>query len=96
LTEYKHHAPKTSYEIWFLDNVTTHVEKLIPSNWTANAVTVVGNLACPIAGMICIYNAGVQYHTDEKDLEPRILPSWAFFMAAFAAQWFSWGDAIDG
>ena len=63
---YKHVAPKTAYELWFLGNVTSHLEKIIPASWTANAVTVVGNLTLPIAGMICIYYGGTKYHS-EKD-----------------------------
>ena len=34
-----------------LDNVTTHVEKAMPSNWTANTVTIIGNLGMVLAGL---------------------------------------------
>ena len=92
--QYKHVAPKTTWELWWLANITSHVEKALPNYWTANTVTVLGNLALPIAGMITLYHAGPKYHVDGKDDTP--LPSWIFFMSAFAVQYFSWGDGMDG
>ena len=53
-----------------------------------------GNLALPIAGMITLYQVGPKYHIDDKDT-PNV-PSWIFYMCAFAVQYFSWGDGMDG
>ena len=65
---YKHIAPKTAYELWWLENFTSHIEKLFPSNWTPNALTLIGNLALPLVGMLSIYITGTKYHKDdEKD-----------------------------
>lgn len=53
---YQHYAPKTKYELWMLNNVTCHIEKnLIPQSWTANSVTVLGNMAMYIIGVYAIY-----------------------------------------
>lgn len=82
LLQYKHVAPKTTWELWWLANITSHVEKALPNYWTANTITVLGNLALPIAGMITLYQAGPKYHADGKDDTP--MPPWVFFMCAFA------------
>jgi hypothetical protein len=65
LEAYKHYAPKTTYELFMLDNVTTHVEKAMPSNWTANTVTIIGNLGMVLAGSVAIYVGGLKYHDTE-------------------------------
>jgi hypothetical protein len=59
LESYQHYAPKTSYELFMLNSVTTHVEKRLPANWTANTVTIIGNLAMPIAGFVAISYGGL-------------------------------------
>lgn len=54
--EYKHYAPKTKYELWMLNNVTCIIEKnLIPQNWTANSVTIVGNMMMYLIGIMTLY-----------------------------------------
>ena len=75
---YKHYAPKTKYELWMLNNVTCHIEQnIIPQNWTANSVTVMGNLILYIIGPFVIYTQGVSYTREEP------CPSWVFYLAAF-------------
>ena len=69
---------------------------MYPSNWTANALTVIGNLTMPVAGMIFIYLGGTGFQQDEKDPNQQKLPLWTHLIAAFAVYWFSIGDGIDG
>jgi hypothetical protein len=56
---YQHYAPKTTYELFMLNSVTTHVEKRLPANWTANTVTILGNLAMPLAGLVAMTYGGL-------------------------------------
>ena len=77
--------------MWMLKNVTSKVEQnVIPQNWTANYVTVIGNIGMYMAGFTFVYTQGVSFEPDEYP------PSWIFFMAAFCLQWFSWFDMMDG
>ena len=92
LEQYKHYAPKTTYELFMLNNVTTHIEKRLPSSWTANTVTIIGNIALPLTGALSIYMGGLTYANSEVG----DLPQWVFWVATFAVQWFSWFDMMDG
>jgi hypothetical protein len=66
LTKYKHFAPKTTFEKWMLANVTCHIEeKIIPQWFTANAITIMGNIPMIVAGVLAIRSGGVSYHMDE-------------------------------
>jgi len=38
-----------------LENFTTYIEQKLPINWNANAVTLVGNIALYIAGIVAIF-----------------------------------------
>jgi phosphatidylglycerophosphate synthase len=73
-----------------LDNVTTHVEKRLPASWTANTVTIIGNIGMVLAGSVAIAVGGLKYH-DTTDM-----PRWVFALAAICIQWFSWFDMMDG
>ena len=93
LTTYKHFAPKTTFENWMLDNVTCHIEgKILPQHWTANTVTIVGNIPMIVTGITAIIQGGVSYSSDEH---PE-LPRWVFYMTSFSFLWFSWFDIMDG
>jgi len=61
LTQYKHHAPKTPYENFMLDKVTIHVEKALPKSWTANTITIIGNLMLYVAAIVCLTQGGLSY-----------------------------------
>jgi hypothetical protein len=65
--------------MFMLDNVTTHVERRLPANWTANTVTIIGNLGMVTAGLVAICFGGLSY---DKAEEP--LPRWVFGLAAFS------------
>ena len=93
LESYKHFAPKTTFEKWMIDNVTCHIEeKIIPQHWTANSITILGNIPMVITGIVAISYGGVSYHTDEHEELPR----WVFLLCAFSFLWFSWFDIMDG
>jgi len=67
MIKYKHIAPKPPFEIWYLENISCHLESRLPSHWTANTITFIGNLALPTAGLIALYVGGVRYHTTPED-----------------------------
>jgi phosphatidylglycerophosphate synthase len=73
-----------------LENVTSHVEKMLPNYVNPNAITWIGNIALYIASGLCMAYGGLKYH----DTEP--LPSWVLFVSAFCVQWFSVFDMMDG
>lgn len=74
--KYKHFAPKTSYELWLI-GVTSHIEKAIPSCYTANFITFVGNIPMFICSSMGLYYGGFSYH------DPNIfLPQWLFIFSA--------------
>ena len=76
-----------------LKNVTCHIEEnIIPKSFSANAITILGNIPMIFAGIIAIYSGGVSYHLDEY----TGLPSWAFALGAACFMWFSWFDIMDG
>lgn len=87
---YKHKAPKTLYENWFLDNVAGPMEKQIWRDLNPNAITWIGNVALVIASCLCIYEGGLKYH-DTPPLTPTI-----FWFCSFSTMWFSFWDAFDG
>ena len=83
--------------MFMLDNVTTLIEKhILPQSWSANCVTFIGNMLMPISGVLALYYGGFRFHEEEgmPKLEP--LPTWVIFFGAFAVQWFSWFDMMDG
>jgi hypothetical protein len=51
-------------------------EKILPQYWTANYITVIGNIAMYIAGFVFLYTQGVSFSSDDYP------PSWIFFFAA--------------
>jgi len=53
LLKYKHHAPKTPYEIW-LNKGTAMLEEIIPPIFSANTFTIVGNTAMYVAAFVAI------------------------------------------
>jgi hypothetical protein len=42
LKGYKHHADKTTLELFYTNKVLPPVEKLFPTRWGANAITIIG------------------------------------------------------
>lgn len=50
----------------------------------------------PIALSIFIYQGGLSYVNDADKSDQNTLPLWCFAFAAFAGQWFSWFDMMDG
>ena len=93
--EYKHFAEKTPYEKYMLANVTCHVEETLPSYWSANTITIIGNSLLFVSFGLAFYFGGVSY-TDENGNGVEALPSWVLFFIAFSVQWFSWFDMMDG
>lgn len=76
-----------------LDNVTCHIEgKIIPQTWTANTLTIIGNIPMILLGLLVIYEGGVSY--DDKFHQD--LPRYLYFLSAFCFLWFSWFDIMDG
>jgi phosphatidylglycerophosphate synthase len=69
---------------------------VLPQWWSANTVTVVGNIPVFFALLVCIYYGGVRFH-NEEGLEPvPELPAWTLILFAFSIQWFDWFDMMDG
>ena len=75
-------------EVFMLEHVTKYIEKALPTRWSANTFTLIGNIPLYIAGIIGLYQGGLQYGTE--------MPSWVYWFAAFAVTWFSWFDMMDG
>lgn len=74
-----------------LNNVTIWIEKhVIPQHWSPNSITAIGNLGVFVASFIFWQYGGNSYSDGTE------LPRWLFFLAAFAIQWFSWFDMMDG
>mmetsp|Transcript_9364 Transcript_9364/g.15801 ORF Transcript_9364/g.15801 Transcript_9364/m.15801 type:complete len:415 (+) Transcript_9364:39-1283(+) len=100
LLQYKHFAPKTPYEEFMLNRVTIHIERsCMPQWWTANTFTILGNTMLFVAGGLCMYFGGLSYTLNEDGSEKaddEYLPKWCFYFSAFAVQWFSWWDMMDG
>mgnify|MGYP006893822663 CR=1 FL=1 len=91
LEKYKHYAPKTNYELWLIEK-TGYIERLlIPSIFTPNFITFVGNLAMFSCSALAIYYGGYSYH--DKD---TYLPAWLYIYSGFCVQWFSIWDCMDG
>ena len=85
------------YEKFMTDNVTPIIEQnILPQWWSANTVTVIGNIPLFIAGGTALYYGGPRFH--EVEGEPKLdpLPPWVIFFGAFAVQWFSFFDMMDG
>ena len=58
--------------------MTAFIEKAIPAYYTANFVTVVGNIPMFICSSMALYYGGLNYH------DPNVfLPSWLFIFGAF-------------
>jgi len=76
--------------------VTTHIEQALPSNWNANALTFIGNVALYLAAITSIIFGGFKYHKNVDDLKTNDVPQWVFIMAAVCVQWFCWFDIMDG
>lgn len=90
LERYKHYAPKTEYELWLIEK-TGYIERAIPSIFTPNFITFVGNLALFSCSGMAMYYGGFCYH--DKEI---FLPSWLFLYSGFCVQWFSIWDCMDG
>ena len=63
---------------------------MLPSYWSPNLITWIGNIAIYLASTIMIVYGGVKYH-DEKSP-----PNWTFLFAAACISWFSCFDYMDG
>ena len=61
MTNYKHYAPKTPYENFMLEKVTCHIEKKLPKSWTANTLTIIGNIALYGAAVVAMVYGGLSY-----------------------------------
>ena len=61
LEKYKHYAPKTAYELWLIEK-TGYIERAIPCIFTANFITIVGNLSMYSYSVLEIYYGGYSYH----------------------------------
>ena len=67
-----------------LANVTCHVESRLPQKWTANTLTVIGNMLLPIIAGLIIYVGGLKYHNDGKEeIQGEVHSSWMWFLVAF-------------
>ena len=80
---YKHYAPKTTLELWMIDNISGMFEKIMPDSWTPNVVTLLGNIACPTVCCLFMSQVGLKM-TAEEPIEKHY-----FIAASFAVFWFS-------
>jgi hypothetical protein len=97
LTEYKHFQEKTMIELWVVQNLTNKIEeRILPQDWSANKITMVGNSLPYISTIITFYYGGLRFH-EEVGQEPLpVIPAWVILFAAFSCEWFSIWDMMDG
>ena len=76
------------FEMYMIDNVTCHIEEALPTSWSANTFTVIGNFPMYIAGLCALKEGGLAYGHE--------MPSWVYYFAAAAITHFSWFDIMDG
>ena len=77
LDKYKHFAPKTTYEL-FMIKKSSVIEMAIPACYTANFITIVGNIPMFICSSMALYYGGLNNH------DPNVfLPGWLFIFGAF-------------
>jgi phosphatidylglycerophosphate synthase len=60
----------------------------LPTCWSANTFTLLGNTPLYIAAFIAFYEGGQSYGVE--------MPSWVYYLAAAAVTTFSWFDIMDG
>jgi hypothetical protein len=63
---YKHSSPKTTIELWMINNVSNRLEILFPESWTPNVITLLGNCALPLSVGLTMYSTGVKLTLEEK------------------------------
>jgi hypothetical protein len=83
LEKYTHYAPKTTFELWMIDNVSGPIEKCFPEAWTPNVITLIGNSVVPVVACVFLSQVGAKM----TDAEP--IPSHLFMLAGFSVFWFS-------
>ena len=85
---YKHIAPKTTLEKFYVEKFLVPLEKLYPASWSANMITLIGQT--PMF-LFMLY----LWMTQNTTLREPI-PDHMFIIAAVVLQWFSLNDCIDG
>ena len=74
-------------ESFYTQKALVPLEKLYPSTWSANTITIIGQIP-PI--LVMLYAWTFSLRMDAK------LPDWLFLLMAFGIQWFSINDCLDG
>jgi len=60
-----------------LANVSSYIEEnLLPSWWSPNTITFVGNLGITISGFMCMFYGGLSFQNE-------YLPAWLLLFGAF-------------
>jgi len=91
LTQYKHSAPKTTFEIWVVENISGPFEKnFIPEHWTPNIVTLIGQVPQAVIVYLLLTRVGTTLSTADE-MNPSLI-----MLAAISVQMFSQFDIMDG
>lgn len=89
LQTYKHIAPKTTFETFYIEKLLVPIEKhMFPKSWSANTITLIGQVP------IFFYLVYLWFTQNVTMREP--IPDSAFIMMAIVLQWFSLNDCMDG
>jgi phosphatidylglycerophosphate synthase len=89
LHSYKHVAPKTTFEKFYVEKFLVPVEKYaFPKSWSANTITLVGQAP------MFFYYIYLWFSQNATMLDP--IPDSCFIWMAFVLQWFSLNDCMDG
>ncbi|CDW75744.1 choline ethanolaminephosphotransferase 1 [Stylonychia lemnae] len=84
--KYKHQSPKTTLEQFYVNTLLVPLEKAFPKNWSANAITILGQIPI-ILTVFLIWTENKNFGRIDDNL---------FFLVAVSIQWFSLFDVMDG
>jgi hypothetical protein len=91
LEQYKHSSGKTAFESFLLDTVTGFWERLYPSMFNANFITILGLIPQFFTTAWIIYSIGVDATSGAEKNDDRL-----FTWAGLALLWFNQHDLMDG
>jgi len=90
LSKYQHKSSKSTIETYLCNGPTAWMERQFPAFLSPNSLTIIGQAPLQIMVFLVMWNTGLHISTDNLVSKELML------MSAFAIQWFSQVDIMDG